>query len=398
MYNQKVTYDTDHWEYSPLKYWPNDIATGNVDDGDGASPSATGSEAGGKVSFFAYAPYVFVTTNSSNGTLGKEKAPSATVAYETEVNQKGSVGTGITNITANNVTGDPVITYVLNTTTPSQNVDLLWGTAGTSSAAASYNNVVGTTISAANTATKNVNGAYYQVWKNCTKQKSNQNISLNFVHALAKIGNITLAMDPNNGITADKGGTGSFGNTASVGYTNVTVQNITLSYAGSASETFNLHTGDWSKTGSSTISYVLDSNTELNTDIFYDNGSEPGSFNSLPSGVTGIKASSTTTPALNSSTTPMLYFFPTVTTSTTPFILNISITYTLRTYDPNLSQGWTLVTQTISKVITFTDGLRVNGNYTLNLLLGVEDINISATVQSWDDGSSTDVYLPIDVM
>lgn len=37
MYNQKVKYETDEWNYTPLKYWP-----GN----------------GQKVSFFAYAPYV----------------------------------------------------------------------------------------------------------------------------------------------------------------------------------------------------------------------------------------------------------------------------------------------------------------------------------------------------
>lgn len=42
MYNQKVTYNTDHWEYSPTKYWPN---------------GEDGSDVNDYVSFFAYAPY-----------------------------------------------------------------------------------------------------------------------------------------------------------------------------------------------------------------------------------------------------------------------------------------------------------------------------------------------------
>lgn len=43
MFNQKVTYDTDKWTYSPTKYWPNNKAD--------------------KVSFFAYAPYEFTETD-----------------------------------------------------------------------------------------------------------------------------------------------------------------------------------------------------------------------------------------------------------------------------------------------------------------------------------------------
>lgn len=42
MHNQKVTYHTDHWEYSPTKYWPN---------------GEDGSEMPDYISFFAYAPY-----------------------------------------------------------------------------------------------------------------------------------------------------------------------------------------------------------------------------------------------------------------------------------------------------------------------------------------------------
>ena len=46
MYNQQVTWSTDRWTYSPLKYWPNETGT---DESDGRTDH---------LSFFAYAPYL----------------------------------------------------------------------------------------------------------------------------------------------------------------------------------------------------------------------------------------------------------------------------------------------------------------------------------------------------
>ena len=53
MYNEKVTYNTDHWEYNPVKYWPN---------GEGEVTDNTGSEKH-YVSFMAYAPYSEANNN-----------------------------------------------------------------------------------------------------------------------------------------------------------------------------------------------------------------------------------------------------------------------------------------------------------------------------------------------
>ncbi|MBQ7414160.1 MAG: hypothetical protein IJV09_01835 [Prevotella sp.] len=71
MYNQQVTYSTDHWTYSPVKYWPNDNQPA---DGSGA----TGSQAHSYVSFFAYAPYSGAGLTSLSGNTATE-AP--TVGY-----------------------------------------------------------------------------------------------------------------------------------------------------------------------------------------------------------------------------------------------------------------------------------------------------------------------------
>lgn len=85
MYNQGVFWNASKWEYSPVKYWPNEYGTGanstNID----------------KLSFFAYAPYV----SAASGLYG------------------------ITAMSANTATGDPTITYVIDPT-PSTAVDLCW--------------------------------------------------------------------------------------------------------------------------------------------------------------------------------------------------------------------------------------------------------------------------------
>ena len=87
MYNQKVKYNSGKWEYSPLKYWPNEY-------GDAAVSTATD-----KLTFFAYAPYV------------------ATVGTE-----------GITAFSENSATGDPTVSFKVPAKAEEQ-IDLLWSNA-----------------------------------------------------------------------------------------------------------------------------------------------------------------------------------------------------------------------------------------------------------------------------
>ena len=67
MYNQQVSWSSDHWTYSPVKYWPNN---NNPADGSGA----TGSQDKNYLSFFAYAPYddniSYITGFSANNATG----------------------------------------------------------------------------------------------------------------------------------------------------------------------------------------------------------------------------------------------------------------------------------------------------------------------------------------
>ena len=162
MYNTKVS--TKDWTYSPLRYWPNETSTKNAD-GKGAT-----SEGVDRLSFFAYAPYVEAT---------------ATTGAVTENT------VGITALTANNVTTDPKVTYVV-ADDPSKSVDLLWGVvpAGTTK----WSNVTGTDIDIAE-------GKPYL---NLIKPKTNQKVNLLFKHALAKLNlNVVGAFDAVTGGTKD---------------------------------------------------------------------------------------------------------------------------------------------------------------------------------------------------
>ena len=103
MYNTKVTGSTTGtpttWKYTPLRYWPNND---------------------GKISFFAYAPYVEVNSD------GKPNISTDTYSY------------GITGLTKNSVSDAPSISYDLGTDI-TNSVDLLRGVKKTNNAETNIN-------------------------------------------------------------------------------------------------------------------------------------------------------------------------------------------------------------------------------------------------------------------
>lgn len=92
MYNQQVTYGTDKWEYSPLKYWPNET---------GAATQSTSLD---RLSFFAYAPYTEVDP---------------VTGYATDAEY------GITGMTRSAENGNPKVRYYASFD-PAKRVDLCW--------------------------------------------------------------------------------------------------------------------------------------------------------------------------------------------------------------------------------------------------------------------------------
>ena len=161
MYNQGIFYNgtSNKWEYTPVKYWPNGLDDqADADGGDDATLTE-----GGKVSFFAYAPYV------------------TKAAAEADA----STGSGIIGMSANTLQANPTLTYKMPTTGI---VDLLWGTANASGNDLAGNTQNGTTLGD-HTAT---NGAatpvHYYVNADLTKQQIDGAVKFLFKHALAKVG------------------------------------------------------------------------------------------------------------------------------------------------------------------------------------------------------------------
>ena len=339
MYNTKVS--TKDWTYSPLRYWPNETSTTNAD-GKGAT-----SEGVDRLSFFAYAPYVEAT---------------ATTGAVTENT------VGITALTANNVTTDPKVTYVV-ADDPSKSVDLLWGVvpAGTTK----WSNVTGTDIDIAE-------GKPYL---NLIKPKTNQKVNLLFKHALAKLNlNVVGAFDAVTGGTKDAA-------------TKITVASVTIEGTGfkkTAVLNLNNTTANeplWEAVKDAGDITLTVSDANLNSKI-KDSGKDEAQT------VDGV--TETAKDLLNSDATSAQKAFMIIPSSAADKSLKVTIDYYVNTTDASLSKGYSRVENKITKTITgFAP--EAGKNYTLLLSLGMTSVKVSATVADWTDGSSTQVDLPINV-
>jgi len=162
MYNQQVTYNstaTAHWEYSPIKYWPNEFgATAASEDVD-------------KVSFFAYAPYVAVTA-----TTGKVTA---------------DADWGIVGMKSNSAAGDPMVKYMASFYTDKQ-VDLVWGTIKTTG---TWDQKNGGTMGI--TAGMPWLDIQHPNTTSSTDRATAQKVDFDFKHALARL-NVTVDTKANN--------------------------------------------------------------------------------------------------------------------------------------------------------------------------------------------------------
>ena len=362
MWNQKVTWSTDHWNYSPIKYWPNgiDLAVGTSDPSNSATATAIQ-----QLSFFAYAPYV---------------EPATTGAFSS------AESSGITALTANNVAGEPKVTYKLDVAsgkTAADNVDLLWGTRG--------DGTYSETDNANNTITPLPPASPYAYNVDLTKQVTGEKVNFLFKHALAKIGGLNglkvqLDVDDNASGALDE-------------KSNVSIQSIVISGVEdmiATSGTFNLATGTWEGVNMDdsypeTVLYnVVPTTPGVNTNIFT---STPFEYSS---GWGGKGVTNTAQSIFNSGTQNEFYLLPGVNGQQ----LKVVITYQVRTYDTNLNGNYSTVDQTITNIITLPT-LAVNHYYTLIMHLGLTSVKFEASVDGWDTdgtGEETKVWLPSNVV
>ena len=361
MYNTKVSIagadgtapSSDPWTYSPTVYWPNGNATA-----DNVGAAGTG---GGKLSFFAYAPYTAVT-------------PSTGVAT-------GDATTGIKGLTNNSSTSAPSVSYSLN-----GGVDLLWGTAGTNGATVNDAAQAGTTLT----------GGKASVNVDLTKMKTNGKVSFLFKHALARIGSINVLADIDNAGAATGG---YLSETTKIYVESVTIENGLT-------------------TGESPVSTLIgDGTLDLTTGVWTP-GSNKFTLSKSISGETLnsiIRVASTTPEAVGTNTWEQIFTTTGVTntpanlydaSSASPIMLipgadqniRVSISYYVTSKDANLGRGYTWIPQTVSKTISLGT-LEMNKSYSLTLHLGLNSVKFTASVSEWDNADANlRVDLPVNVV
>lgn len=376
MWNQQVTSDGTKWNYTPVKYWPN----GNTD-ADNTANGAVG-EGGGKVSFFAYAPYVAAGVDEP----------------------------GITAISANTDKRNPSVSYRL--TSGEDFVDLLWGSTNGSSETTHDTDQPGAFVVSTTTGTAITTPidpvAAGKTNINLTKQKINGTVNFLFKHALSKVGGgtansigtpggiqIMLDIDDLNGGTDDSN-------------TKVTVKEISITTDADGDGTvdadeklyddgtLDLATGLWGFTSKSdtkvvsmTTSRTADDYYELNSAIIEPNSAPAKTeeaFNALPVGVQVAPK----TIYKKSDVNPFV-FFP----GEQPK-LRVSVNYIVRTKDTKLANKYTEVEQTVTKVIEMPK-LLMSKAYNLLIHLGLTSVKFTATVENWGDADGDGTVDPEEV-
>lgn len=356
MYNTKVTYADSKWTYSPLKYWPNNhggaAASSDVD----------------KVSFFAYAPHMAVTPSTG--------VP--TTYYPAPVNQD-DPKQGITAVSANGATGDPLVSFTVPSK-GSEQIDLLWGVAKESNTG---DLVEGTDPVVAG-----------MPFVNMTKQKTGGSIKYLFKHALAKLDfkvqaivddptANTNAVDANTKIFVRKVEvTGKFNTSGDLNLNNTTAnvplwENTTASLGTSPIYVFNdgLANSD---------DKTADSDESIDIAAAFINGA------GVTNEAQGLLADNRQ--------------FMIVPTDLSSEGFKVTVTYDVETKDPDVSTPLTDGTTNgikVKNVITTAEAAKVNFEagkiYTILLKLGMTSVKMEAEVDPWGDATETPVDLPKNV-
>ena len=411
MYNQQVKWNAavgnGVWEYSPLKYWPNEFGTNAV------------SEDIDYVSFFAYAPYVAVNPTTGIPEVDYSKFDADEFAqylgYDdvADFEEKEGYKTGdgkaalkmlfgnqqqgknINSISRNADKGDPIVRYVVDTN-PQTSVDLLWG------------------VAAKDNAFKGLAGPDNVTEGNCYIDLSKQigtadSIRWNFRHALAKLNvQIIAAAD-----TATQGLTTYEPKNAEELETATKIYLRSIDFTGFATRgALNLHSE------ATAVDYKLKPHwmDYDGTDLTAANVTFYDGLKDLKEGYTDNIAPNEKPQGLN----PVLIEEPTTTTwadkrqgiptqayanlfagakkaSDAIFVIptnermTITVIYDVMTRDTllsqNLSDGFTKGSRVQNKISQTLEGLKLEAGkaYTIKLVVGIESVKVTVKVAEWDD-------------
>lgn len=389
MYNERLQYndtgtpETSYWFYTPVKYWPNDF-NGNNGAVDHQTTPATGSKSD-RLSFFAYAPYVPVNANGEPTTSTPENQGTVETPNNVEV--------GITAVSTNSAPGDPIITYVTRkASTIDQSVDLLWGVAQTG----------GLSYAAANETSASAKATAGLPLLDLVKPaKSNATITFAFNHALAGL-NLTAQASFNKGEVAyavipdetfihikEVVVKATLNNSGELNLNNETanVPNWTISNSENTQEkTFTLAINDISQY----LKYTDAENdaTSIQNGVGRESKAKTDTYTPAKSSAPQQVIAGN----VNEGTVSMSKVF-TMLPKSTSTTFTVKVDYVVRTKDDKLSTGYTEVENVITKTVNIAT-LEGNKVYTINMILGLEDVTLNAVVNEWGAGGATNVYLP----
>ena len=385
MYNQQVTYSGATWQYSPVKYWPNEFGSDAI------------SEGTDRLTFFAYAPYAEVDLNTGIAKVREGKGEEAT--------------TGIIALTRNTTHGDPFVKYYADFN-PEKRVDLCWGVA---------NKDFTETVSTSTTNTIAKGKPYIDVVKPTVSTK----IDLDFKHALAAL-NVTIDADINEA----SHGTESYVD----GHTKIWVRSVTfegftdkgmLNLNGSATTTN--YTPEWydlsgnNKIGSGSKTTIYDGRRDGSEPLGEASNETPAALNyqivqSFSYDNTSDKAYNT---ALNTTTelsgvpsNQPINLFNSTTASEPIYViptndnLKVTIVYDVETADKNLTNyladgavRGSCVENKITKEIEISGAkfkLQAGKLYTIALHLGMTSVKFDASVTGWEEATPDyEPWLPV---
>lgn len=361
MYNQLVYWDTDldpdAWNYTPIKYWPNETQSDGSTAVDGNGATSTGGI--DKLSFFAYAPYVDVTPSTG-----------AITSHVTE--DGGATEVGITALSDYNDPSDPLVSYTV-ASLPEHTVDLLWGVIPSST---TYTTVTGNVDLSASAGKPNLN---------LTKQTVSEKVDFIFKHALAKINFTVQGYFDERSLT---GGAHQDPTKNVAAGTKIVVEKVDITSDFHKKGVLNLYNGtadtpNWDVTGDATKVNFSVVNASINTAIKYNSATD------TYDGQSAAGVDNTPKALFNNAD----YFFALIPGTED---ITFEITYHVFTQDTNLNGGFSKVTNVIKKKI---DKLPlVAGNaYNINLQLGMTTVKVTADVADWNAGAEQYVDLPINV-
>lgn len=341
MYNQQVTYDTDKWTYSPVKYWPNET---------GASAVSAGTD---HLTFFAYAPYTEVDVNTGRATDNST--------------------TGIVGLSRAIDSGDPFVRYFASMN-PAEAVDLCWA-----------NPTKDATKPAVNT----------NVTFNFKHALAALNVQIDA--DVDAVSSHTNALDGKSRIYVRSVTFKGFADRGQLNLNNDQAQprwNNLDCDCDLSSQPITIYDGR--RDGREGVAESLNEQKRGLNPAIIQSGvytvNEPWN-DATYSTTTGV--TNTAVNLFNSGTsTAPIYVIPT----NEPLV--VTIVYDVETYDPKLisqflSDGQTHGS-TIENNITATTALRLSAGriYTLNLHLGMTSVKMDAQVTEWEEGGSANVNVP----